>query len=76
MIHMKCQDLFSEKKKYLKVSSAAVVIGALRVKNDMCLQVKDLNSACLLSSFYIFAFCFIDLVELLRNCVEFSKFII
>ena len=34
-IHMKCQDLFSKKnkkKKYLKVSSAAVVIGTLRVK--------------------------------------------
>ena len=32
---MKCQDLFSKKKKkyiYLKVSSAAVLIGALRVK--------------------------------------------
>ena len=32
---MKCQDLFSKQKKiiyiYLKVSSAAVVIGALRV---------------------------------------------
>ena len=36
MIHMKCQDLFSEKNKikkiYLKVSSAAVVIDASRVK--------------------------------------------
>ena len=37
MIHMKSQDLFSKKKKhkkiYSKLSSAAVVIGALRVKN-------------------------------------------
>ena len=32
MIHMKCQDLFSKKKKNLKVSSAAVLKGALRVK--------------------------------------------
>ena len=31
MIRMKCQDLFSLKK---KMSSAAVVIGALRVKID------------------------------------------
>ena len=31
MIHMKCQDLFSLKKKKM---SAAVVIGALRVKGD------------------------------------------
>ena len=28
---MKCQDLFLRKKKYFKMSSAAVVIGALRV---------------------------------------------
>ena len=36
MIHMKCQDLFSRKKKkmYLKMPSAAVVIGALKVKNN------------------------------------------
>ena len=35
MIHMKCQDLFSKKKKkniYFKLLSAAVEIGALRVK--------------------------------------------
>ena len=36
MIHMKCQDLFSlknKKKNKKKLSSAAVVIGALRVNN-------------------------------------------
>ena len=32
MIHIKYQDLFSLKKKKIKMSSAAVVIGALRVK--------------------------------------------
>ena len=37
-IHTKCQDLFSLKniKKYKKLSSAAVVIGALRVKGNEC----------------------------------------
>ena len=39
MIHMKCQDLFSKKKInkkiYLKVSSVAVVIGALRVNEEL-----------------------------------------
>ena len=39
-IHMKCQDLFSLKKKIKKkLSSAAVVIGALRVKEDGCIQL-------------------------------------
>ena len=32
MIHMKCQDLFSYGKKILTVSSAALVIGVLKVK--------------------------------------------
>ena len=36
-IHMKCQDLFSlkNKKKKKKLSSVAVLIGALRVKISM-----------------------------------------
>ena len=35
MIHMKCQDLFSRKNKNKKkLSSAAVVIGALKVNNE------------------------------------------
>ena len=42
MIHMKCQDLFSLKNKKKKLSYAAVVIGALRVKTAIKIVVDKI----------------------------------
>ena len=47
-IHMKCQDLFSEKKKYIysKVLSAAVVTDTLRVKRNLYSYFSDGGNIC------------------------------
>ena len=48
-IRMKYQDLFSsEKKKQLKLSSALVVIGALRINSGVVLFSSGLNGGILL----------------------------
>ena len=47
MIHMKCPDLFSlknKKKLIKKLSSAAVVIGVLRVKQATISRIKALTA--------------------------------
>ena len=65
MIHMKCQDLFSlknKKKKKIKkkLSSAAVVIGALRVKGSEYTFYKGDN-------FCDFPFAFLHTKPLLKR---------
>ena len=50
---MKCQDLFSsENKKKSKLSSALVVIGALRVKNNLCLFSQRNGQRSVSQNFY------------------------
>ena len=69
MIHMKFQGLFSKKKKnihvyiqciYLKVSSAAVVIGALRGSTTVCGHVADCCKVFHVLSSSLSSCCFFD----------------
>ena len=50
LIHMKCQTLFSLKNNYLRMSSAAILLGTLRVKLEM--SPKDTDAPARMTNTY------------------------